>query len=209
MSTLLYIEASPTGKRSRSIAVAKAFLDAYMKAHPGYKVVTINVFDADLPVLDGDTLAAKYAYLHGQQPTKAELARWEPVVDLMHAFKAADKYVIATPMWNFSIPYRLKQYIDLLVNSGETFSYSPDEGYKGLVVGKPAVIICARGGQYPVGSAAAAMDLQTKYLELILGFIGFTDLRWLLVEPTLAGEDVADERVAAASENAKQLAAAF
>ena len=206
MSKLLYIEASPRGERSRSSTVAKAFVAGYKKAHPGDTVETVNVFDARLATLDEPTLGAKYAMLHGQNPTAEDIKRWKPVQDVMDQFKAADKYVISTPMWNFSIPYRLKHYIDLLVNPGQTFSYSPEEGYKGLVTGKPMLIVCARGGAYPEG---AALDLQAAYLKLILAFIGFTDIQWILVEPTLAGRDVADAKTKAAVEQATQMAKAF
>ena len=209
MGKLLYIEASPRGERSRSSTVAKAFIEAYRKAHPGDTVEKVNVFDAKLATLDLPTLGAKYAVLHGKEPTTAELKRWKPVQAVMDQFKAADKYVISTPMWNFSIPYRLKHYIDLLVNPGQTFSYSPKEGYKGLVTGKPIMLVCARGGEYPEGTAGAALDMQTAYLKLVLGFIGFTDIRWILVEPTLAGPDVADGKTRAAVERAKQQAKTF
>ena len=55
-------------------------------------------------------------------------------------FKSADKYVFSLPMWNFGIPYKLKHFIDVLVQPGLTFSFSPETGYKGLVTGKPAVV---------------------------------------------------------------------
>jgi FMN-dependent NADH-azoreductase len=110
-------------------------------------------------------------------------------------------------MWNFGIPYRLKQYLDILVQPTYTFSFSPKEGYKGLVLGKPIVVAYSRGGAYPKGTADEAFDLQTKYFQLILGFIGFTDIRALIVEPTLAGPDVAkqkrEETIAKAREMAK------
>ena len=45
MSKLLYIEASPRKSRSKSIAVAKTFLDAYRAANPGDAVVTIDLWE--------------------------------------------------------------------------------------------------------------------------------------------------------------------
>ena len=210
MSTLLHIEASPRGERSKSTAVAKSFLDSYQKAHLDDEVVTLNLFDAELPVLDAGTLAAKYKYLHGQEPTPEESKRWAPVVAAVEVFKSADKIVISTPMWNFSIPYRLKHYIDILVQPGLTFSYTPEEGYTGLVTGKRVLIVCARGGQYAEGSDAAAFDMQTKYLELILGFIGLAELTWVIAEPLLmGGPDVAAKAVEAAKAQAAELAKTF
>ena len=210
MSKLLYIQASPRGERSHSVAAADAFVQAYREAHPEDEVVTLNVFTADLPAFDGLAVQAKYAILHGKEHTQEEADAWKAVEAIIEEFKSADKYVFAVPMWNFGIPYRLKQYIDLLVQPGYTFSFSPEEGYKGLVTGKPALVAYASGGEYSEGSGAESYDLQRPYVELILGFIGFTDVRSLTVAPTLmGGPDVASEKRSAAIQQAQSLAAEF
>jgi len=209
MSNLLYIQASPRIERSYSIAVAEAFVSAYKQANPKDEVITMNLFKKDLPSFDGLTVQAKYTILHGLKHTPEELAAWKKVEEIIAEFKSADKYVMAVPMWNFGIPYRLKQYVDILVQPTYTFSFSPKEGYKGLVLGKPVFVSYSRGGAYEQGSAAEAFDLQTKYLQLILGFIGFTDIRTLIVEPTLAGPDVAKQKRDEAIAKAKEMAKAF
>ena len=124
-------------------------------------------------------------------------------------FKSADKYLVSLPMWNFSIPYRLKHYIDLLVHRGLTFSFTPEEGYKGLVTGKPLVAVYARGGAYSPGSGAESWDQQSTYLRHIFGFIGFTDIREIFVEPTEATPASKGEAVAAANRLAAGMAANF
>ncbi len=187
MNRLLYIQASPRGDQSHSIAAADLFLAAYRSAHPDDEIVTLNLFEKELPPFNGDTLQSKYAILYGQDKTDSQQTAWRDVEDIISEFTSADKYVMAVPMWNFSIPYRLKHYIDLLVQPTYTFSYSPEEGFSGLVVGKPVFVSYARGNVYPPGSQSEALDLQTRYLEQILGFIGFSDIRRLIVEPTLTG----------------------
>lgn len=55
-----------------------------------------------------------------------------------------------------------------------------------------------------------AFDLQKEYLELILAFIGFSDIRSAVVEPALAGgPDIAQQRRAEAIEKARQIAKEF
>ncbi len=193
MSTLLYIQCSPRGQRSKSITVADAFVETYKQKHPDDKIVTLNIFKEKLPAFDGLAVQAKYTILHGQKHSKEELQAWKKVEKIIEQFKSADKYVLAVPMWNFGIPYRLKQYIDILVQPGYTFSYNPETGYRGLLTGKPLLAVYARGGEYPPGNPAEAFDLQTKYLQLILGFIGFTNIRSVIVEPTLQGSAEAIE----------------
>jgi FMN-dependent NADH-azoreductase len=182
MSEVLYINGSPRMERSFSVALAQAFLDAYRKKNPADEIKTVDVFKTRIPVFDGATLEAKYAILHGQNPTAEQRTAWKPVEDLIAEFKSADKYVLAVPMWNFGIPYRLKQYIDNLIQPGYTFSFSPAEGYKGLVTGKPVFIAYARGGIY---GEDVSFDFQKRYMELNLNFIGFTDIRSLVIEGTL------------------------
>ena len=210
MGRILYIEASPRGERSESIAVANAFLAAYREAHPDDEVETLNVFEADLVAFDGLAVNGKYAILHGQGHTEEEAAAWRAVEALADHFKAADAYVLAVPMWNFGIPYRLKHYLDILVQPTLTFSFSPETGYTGLVTGKRAFVAYARGGEYPEGTEAGAFDFQKKYLELILGFMGITDIRSAVIEPTLmGGPDVAKQKLADATARAREIAASF
>ena len=210
MSKLLYIQASPRGQRSYSIRTADAFVDAYRKKNPNDKIVTLNIFEEDIPAFDGFTVQAKYAVMHGEKHSQEQLKAWMKVVQLIEQFKSADKYVLAVPMWNFTIPYRLKQYIDNLVQPGLTFTYSQDKGYEGLVTGKPLLVVYSRGGKYDAGSGAEAFDLQKKYVELISAFIGFKDVKSIIVEPTLqGGPDTAKEKLAEAIAQAQKIAVDF
>jgi FMN-dependent NADH-azoreductase len=57
-----------------------------------------------------------------------------------------------------------------------------------MVTGKPVAISYARGGSYPKGTPEMSYDFQTPYFQLILGFIGFTDIKQIVVEPMLMAE---------------------
>jgi FMN-dependent NADH-azoreductase len=207
MAKLLYIQSSPRGERSASNTAAKQFLEAYRATHPEDTVEVLDLWEQDLPEFNGATLEAKYAILSGQPGTPPQLNAWKPVVSLIEHFKAADKYLISLPMWNFGIPYKLKHYIDVLVQPGLTFSFTPAEGYKGLVTGKPVVVIYARGGAYGPGTGAEGYDKQSDYLRQVLGFIGFTDVKQIFVEPTLAGPTAKEGALAAVKQKTLELAA--
>ncbi|QDV69494.1 FMN-dependent NADH-azoreductase 1 [Rosistilla carotiformis] len=208
MSKLLYIESSPRKSRSKSINVAQAFIEQYQASHPGDEVVTIDLWQKSLPEFDGYTIDAKYQVLNGQGHDAEQATAWKTVVDVIDEFKAADKYVFSLPMWNFGIPYKLKHYIDVIAQPGQTFSYSPDTGYTGLVTGKPVAVVYARGGSYG-SDQTKGLDFQTSYMELLLGFIGFTDIHSVIVEPTLASPEDVAESEAAAIQQAQQLATKF
>ena len=210
MSKLLYIQASPRVARSHSIAVADAFVKSYRQSHPADKVVSFNLFTKDLPAFDEAAANAKYKIMHGQPHSKEEAQAWKSVETLIQQFKSADKYVFTVPMWNFGVPYRLKQYLDVILQPSYTFSFSPTEGYKGLVTGKPALAIYARGGEYGDGPASAGYDFQKRYMELTLGFMGFKDVKSIIVEPTLAGgPQAAQAKRSAAIAKAIELAKGF
>ncbi|WP_448572084.1 FMN-dependent NADH-azoreductase [Trichothermofontia sp.] len=209
MAKLLYLECSPRKERSHSIAVAHAFLEQYKATHPDDTIETLDLWATDLPPFDGETLNAKYAVLSGSAHTPEQAAAWNAVAAVADRFKAADKYLFSIPMWNFSIPYPLKHYIDVITQPGLTFSFSPETGYQGLVTGKPVVVVYARGGEYPSGTPGEAMDLQAAYVKLWLGFIGFTEIHSIFVDPTLAPPEVVSAKKDAAIAQATALAASL
>lgn len=208
MAMVLHIRATATPELSYSLRAAEAFLESYLESHPGDTVDTLNVAEDAIPEFLGLAARGKYRILHGESHSQKEADAWKVVEAEIERFKKADRLVISSPMWNFGIPYRLKQYFDVIVQPGYTFSYSPEKGYTGLVTGKPAMLFLARGGEYPAGTDAAAFDFQRPYLEGILQFIGFTDISMVVVEPTLLGgpqlaEQKLSEAITAAREKAK------
>ena len=198
------------GELSFSIAAADAFIDAYLQIHPDDAVKTIDIFKMKLPPFDFKAALAKYKIMHNKEHTQEDRRIWDQIVSIIDEFKLADKYVIAAPMWNFSIPYRLKQYIDIIVQPGYTFTVDGSGNYQGLVKGRPVFVAYARGGEYPPGTGKEVFDLQKKYLELILSFIGFSGIQSVVVGPTLAkGKDVAEQKRIEAIEKARQIAKEF
>lgn len=209
MAHVLYIQASPRGARSKSIQVADAFINAYSARHPSDIITNLNVFEADLPPFDAPAVAAKFKIPHGVPAEADEIAAWRQVETVIDSFKRADKVVLAVPMWNFGIPYRLKQYIDIVVQPNYTFK-AGDAGFEGLLKGRKLLAVYARGGAYPAGTPAEAFDLQIRYIEQIFGFMGFGPMFRVVVEPTIAGgEQAAQQAVQTAIQQAMNLLANF
>jgi FMN-dependent NADH-azoreductase len=184
MAKLLHILASPRVE-SYSTRVAKAFLDSYRQARPYDHIEVLDLFQADVPPFNAPQAKAKYAVMAGQTPRDEAEAAWQSVIKTIDYFKGFDKYVLSSPMWNFGVPYRLKQYIDVLVQPSLTFAYSPEKGYAGLVTNRPLMLILARGGEYGPGNPCETFDFQETYLRGIFGFIGFSDIRAVHIQGTL------------------------
>jgi FMN-dependent NADH-azoreductase len=207
MAKVLYVQGSPMGELSFSIRATHAFLDAYLTAHPGDTLESLDLWQAGLPDFDFTAASGKYKIMRGLPHVAEEARAWESVVRHIDQLKAADKVLISTGMWNFSLPYRLKQYIDIIVQPGLTFSFDPAKGYSGLVTGRPLQLILASGGDYPKGTEMATFDFQLPYLEMIFRFIGFTDIRSLRVEGTLS--PAAEPNLAAGIKAAQEAAKKF
>ncbi len=190
MPKILHVDSSPR-EQSVSRKLAKVFIDG-LSAGCGKKDLSIDtmyLFDEKLPEFAAPAAAAKYAVMGGQEPQSAAAKAWQEVIRVIDRLKAADILLISSPMWNFSIPYKLKQFIDIVVQPGLTFSFSEQEGYKGLLTGRHAVLCLARGSDYPAGSPVESMDMQKSYLELILGFIGYDKVHRIICGPTLQGTE--------------------
>jgi FMN-dependent NADH-azoreductase len=133
MTKLLYIKASPRPE-SRSVAVADAYLAALKAKMPGLSVDVMALWDETLPEFDGDRANAKLAVITGQQHSAIQKTKWDGVIAIVERFKAADIYLFAVPMWNGGIPYRLKQYIDIVHQPGHLWGLAP----------RPAISGCSR-----------------------------------------------------------------
>jgi FMN-dependent NADH-azoreductase len=186
MATLLYIEASPLKERSHTIEVARAFLDAYPRAHPHDTIETIDLWAEPLPAFDGATIEAKFAVLRKNEFTPLQQEKWEAVRAVARRFNAADKYVFSVPMWNFGVPYPLKHYIDVVTLAGENWTWTPEQGYRALLSGKRALLIYSSAGAYELGQPPHAADFQKPHLRHWLAFIGVHDIHEINIAPTLA-----------------------
>ncbi|MEZ5898252.1 MAG: NAD(P)H-dependent oxidoreductase [Hyphomicrobiaceae bacterium] len=190
MARLLYVEGSPRKSRSVSIFAAKAFLDAYQAANSNDVIDVLDVWSEDLPQLDQDAFEAKYAGLAGVERTPDQQAAWDRLDRLAQRFRSADKIVIGVPMWNFAIPYRLKQLIDLVSHKDLLFTFD-ERGLNGLLTNSKALVIYARGISYgeDSGMPLEVWDQQKPYMDLWLNFIGVLNVQSMIVEKTLFEED--------------------
>lgn len=210
MSRLLYVEASPRKDRSASIEVSHAFLDIYKSVNPYDEIETLDVWSGDYPSFDGATMVAKYAGIEGMALTVEQDRAWAVIRELATPFLAADKLLLAVPLWNFSIPYRLKHLIDLISQKDILFAFD-GAGFQGLIKARKAAVIYARGLDYgAIGSTpASAFDFQKPYIEAWLRLIGISNIDSIVVEKTLLGQEMDVAGRAAGRQAAQALAAAF
>ena len=194
MKKIIYIEASPRKKRSHSINIANEYLDKVKENDSSIEIKTIDLWSMDLPEFTGDMMDAKYAVINGTDPSDAQKNAWSKVTEIFNEFADADHYVFSVPMWNFNIPYKLKHFIDIVTQPGLSWSYTPDDGYKGLMGGRTATVIYASGDGYSEGTGFESYDLQKPYINLWLTFIGFDKIEKVITDRTLFEPEEAEKR---------------
>lgn len=195
MPTLLNIQCSPRGSQSISRTLSHDFVEAWRARHTAGQVVSRDLAEGDLPYVGVPWIRGIFldADRHTPEMRDALAISDELIAELF----AADEILIGTPMYNFTVPARLKAWIDLVVRPRVTHSGPPDR--RGLVVGKRCTVIIASGGVYDEGTPAVASDYESGYLKRILGFIGITEVEVIGAGGTAAvafGSTSLDELVA-------------
>ncbi|MDZ8091714.1 MAG: FMN-dependent NADH-azoreductase [Nostoc sp. DedQUE05] len=176
MVNILHIDSSPRGERSHSRELSKEFVSAWKAAHPEDAIAYRDLGHHPVPHVDEAWIAAAFSPPETHTPELTEAIRISD--ELVDEFLAADRYVFGVPMYNFNIPSTFKAYIDQIVRINRTVALDA-QGFRGLVEGKKAVIITARGGDFSATSPAVAYDFQEPYLRTIFGFIGLTDIQFI------------------------------
>lgn len=206
MKRLLLIGASPRKERSRSAMVADHFLARIQARYPSMEVERLDLFDADLPAFDQNAVEGRYHLLAGNAVDPTQAAAWQALKQWTDHFLSFDAWLIATPMWNFAIPYRLKQYIDILTHPGLTFRNDSQGNVEGLAQGRRAIIVAASAMPFGSMPEIDGLDFQLAYLRAWLGFIGVTDIGAVRVAGTFGPDDTVAAAMARAFSDADQLA---
>jgi FMN-dependent NADH-azoreductase len=196
MSTLLKIDVSSRGKLSISRKLSSLFLEQWTKAHADYRVIERDIATTDLPFLEFPWITANITKPLARTEEQKTLLKLSD--DLIAELQQADEYLIATPMYNYGIPAKLKAYVDHIVRSGLTFRMNADGSYEGLLSGKKATVIIASAGEYKPGAPAEGLDTLKPYLREILGYIGVTDVTFIQSGSTWkvdSGSEHVDEHI--------------
>ncbi|AKU55106.1 MULTISPECIES: FMN-dependent NADH-azoreductase [Vibrio] len=194
MSRVLALKSSILGDYSQSNKLVEDFI----KNVDQDKLTVRDLAANPLPVLD-------FAVATALRATEDLSQEQQAVVDLsdtlIEEVKAADTLVIAAPMYNFTIPTQLKNWIDLIARAGVTFKYT-ENGVQGLIEGKKAIVVTTRGGIHK----DSPTDNVTPYLRTVLGFVGITDVEFVYAEALNMGEDAASKGISEAQSQLSTMA---
>jgi FMN-dependent NADH-azoreductase len=118
----------------------------------------------------------------GPQATREEQEMFAPVLRVAEELNSVDVVLISTPMWNYSVPYSLKQYIDTAVQPGINFPLSgqPPEGGGQRAL----VVVSSAGGLYGEGQEGPT-DFLNPFLGQVFGMMGFQRQFRVFVQGTM------------------------
>jgi len=202
MKKLLHIIATPRAEESRTLQVSKVFLKGFTEKHTDWVVEELDLSREQLPSLTAKRLDGKYVLLGGKDLYGELKDAWQEIIAHIERFMLADAYLISTPMWNFSIPYTLKHYLDIILQPKYLFRYT-STGAEGLVKNKKMVVITSRGGDYT--DAMRSADFQEPYLRFVFGFVGIKDITFINAQPMDMGEVLQAQKIKEAQARAKEL----
>ena len=163
----------------------KKFIEEYKKLNLDDEVTVLDLYKEDIKPLSLENLQNFFT-------PDEEMKKY------VDQFIAHDKYVIAAPFWNLSIPAILKVYIDRIVIPGKTFKYT-ESGAIGLLSGqgKKVKFIVSRGGVY-INTPMGDYEFGEKYLRGITGFIGIESFETIAFEgAALASPEITEKKMEA------------
>ena len=192
MSRVLIIESSARQQDSVSRQLTQTFISQWQTAHPNDQITVRDLAVNPVPHLDINLLGGWMK--PAEQRSDIEQASLERSNQLTDELLAADVLVMAAPMYNFAIPSTLKAWLDHVLRAGVTFKYT-DTGPQGLLSGKRAYVLTARGGIY----AGSTADHQEPYLRQVMGFIGIHDVTFIHAEGMNLGGDFQEKGLSQAN----------
>ncbi|MFV0517028.1 MAG: NAD(P)H-dependent oxidoreductase [Aminipila sp.] len=106
------------------------------------------------------------------------------IFDLANQFAAADIIVIGAPYWDLSFPAHLKSYIENIMVSNITFTYT-QEGLNGLCKAEKLIYVTTSGGY--IGE----LNLGYDYIKAVANMMGIENTGFISAEGLdIYGNDV-------------------
>ncbi|RSM94828.1 FMN-dependent NADH-azoreductase [Nonomuraea sp. WAC 01424] len=207
MSRLLHISASPRGTESISTAIAETFVEEYVATHPTHTVDRFDLWDGTLPEFGPAAARAKMTVFGGGTPEGEEAEAWAAAIRTFERFDSYDRYLFSVPMWNASVPYKLKQFVDVVSQPAMIFDVHPETGYRPLLTGKRAAVVYTSAVWGPGLGPEFGSDFQSTFFNDWLRWTGIGDVQEIRHHPTLTGSYDTERKQA--DEDARRVARTF
>ena len=184
MTTILRIDASPRRARSLSRRLADRFVDTWLSARPGDRVIARDVGLAPPPVVSEPWIAAAFTPEAERDATQRALLELSD--RLIDELAAADMILMAVPMHNYGMPAALKAWIDQVVRIDRTFPFDLDRGdwpLKPIMRGKKLVLLTASGEfGFAPGGVREEWNHLDPHIRTVAHYLGVSETHHLAIE---------------------------
>lgn len=205
MANVLFIKANDRPvEQAISVKMYETFLHAYKETHPSDVITELDLYKEELPYYGNDAITGIYKLSQGYELTEEEKGATAIANRYLDQFLAADKIVIAFPLWNFTAPAPLINYMAYITQVGKTFKYTA-EGPVGLVGEKKVVLLNARGGIYSA-EPMSSIESAVKPLKATFGLFGIQSLE-VIIEGHNQFKDRSEEIISEGLKETAKLAA--
>ncbi|MDQ6419032.1 FMN-dependent NADH-azoreductase [Paenibacillus sp. LHD-117] len=207
MANILFVKANDRpAEQAVSVQMYDAFLNAYKESNPNDTVTELDLYEDQIPHFGNDAMTGNFKLANGMELTADEQNAAATAARYLDQFLAADKVVLAFPLWNFTAPSPMISYISHLAQAGKTFKYTA-EGPVGLVGDKKVALLSARGGVYSVEPMSTIESAITP-IKATLGLFGI-QVEEVIIEGHNQFKDRSAEIVAEGLKEAAATAAGF
>ena len=187
MKTLI-INAHPDYKNEDhySILFQKEFIKKFKEDFSTDDLTVLNLYESEIPRIEEGQLLSIWNKEASKELLSDEEERLKKVSEkLLSEFKAHRRIVLVTPLHNFNVTSRMKDYIDNILIARETFKYT-ETGSVGLMTEDyKLLVIQASGSIYTKEDRYKDLDISTLYLKGIFQEImGFKSVEILRIEGT-------------------------
>ena len=156
----------------RKGSYTKILLDEFVKMAKGKTEIThLDLADTPPELLLKQNLNLIMEWNLGKRDfSESERALLANHNKLIEEVLEVDNLVVAFPIYNFTMPATVKAWIDAIVVSDKTFSFSPETGFNGLCKDKKALSIVVGGFEY--NNSTKIKEFATATLKQNFDFIG-------------------------------------
>ncbi len=152
-------------------------------------------------------LESRYRLINGQAVEPAFEAQWAELRKRVDRLLGVDVWLFSTPMWNFGLPYRLKHYLDLIIQPTMAFTNDAAGAIDAHGTNKIAVLIGAGALDIRPGAPLAALDFTLSHLAQCLRvYFGVPEIHEIRAVPTFGDEESVEQAMAAARIQAQAVA---
>ena len=175
-------------------------MEKYQNQNSGTEVIHRDLAANPVPHLSAETFQGFMLQESERSDIQKEVAGLSD--SLIGELQEADVLVLGLPMYNFSLPSTLKSWFDHIARAGITFRFT-ENGPEGLLKGKKAYVLAARGGLYQ----GTPMDTQTGLVRHFLKFIGIEDVEFVYAEGLSMGDEQKEQSLSRAADQIDSLVA--